>query len=453
MFDLILAVNSHNGISYKNRLPWRCPEDLKMFRQITDGMVLIMGRKTVESLPELPNRVVYCLTKKGQLTRDKNNSMIFSSLDDALSEASMRYPDKKILIAGGSEIYRVVLDDYSKQINQIHLSVIEDTSPVDTYLNIYQYLDQYNLVSEEVKPGFKYCLYRRKNEEEKQYLNLLADIIENGHLRQTRNGATKSLFGHNLKFNLQNGFPLLTTKKMFLRGIVEELLFFIRGETNSKLLESKNVNIWKGNTERKFLDQLGMTNRREGVMGPLYGYQWRNFNAPYDEDNAKPNGHGVDQLKNLIEMIKTDPHSRRLIMTDFNPLQVRDGVLYPCHSIVIQFYVCENYLDMYCYNRSQDVFLGTPFNIASSALFLTLIAQIANLIPRYLHMGLGDVHIYSEHFSKVKFEQLVRVPYQFPKLVINKQVKSLTDIENLTSDDISVKDYISYPTIKAIMIV
>ena len=271
--------------------------------------------------------------------------------------------------------------------------------------------------------------------------------MDNGIEKKGRNGITKSLFGKTIKFNLQDNFPLLTTKKMFFRGVVEELLFFIRGDTDSKKLEDKRIRIWNGNTNREFLDKLGKTDRKEGVMGPMYGYQWRNFNAPYDEKNAKCSQKGLDQLKEVIHQIKNDPHSRRILLTDFNPLQAKDGVLYPCHSIIIQFYVIDGYLDMFCYNRSSDLFHGLPFNIASSSLFLSLIAMITNLKPRNFILSIGDAHIYESHYDSV-YEQLSRFPYKLPKLSI-KNVSSLEEIENMTYSDFKIEDYEYHLSIKA----
>lgn len=287
-----------------------------------------------------------------------------------------------------------------------------------------------------------------------QYLTLLNDVFKNGNLHIGRNGNTKSMFGKTLEFDLRLGFPLLTTKKMFFRGIVEELLFFIRGETNSKLLEEKKINIWNGNTNRQFLDSISKQNRKEGIMGPMYGYQWRHFNSEYDETTGLPKqNHSFDQLEKVIKKIKEDPQSRRILLTDYNPLQADEGVLYPCHSIIIQFYVNDGFLDMFCYNRSSDLFHGLPFNIASSSLLLFLIAKITNLIPRKFILSLGDSHIYEEHFKAVK-EQLLRTPYECPQIEINEKVelKNLNDIENLKFSDIILKNYKSYPTIKANMI-
>lgn len=295
---------------------------------------------------------------------------------------------------------------------------------------------------------------------ETQYLNLLDKILKYGDFRKTRNSNTYSLFSETLKVDLRDGFPLLTTKKMFIRGIIEELLFFLKGETDSKILEEKNVNIWKGNTSREFLDSLDMKYRKEGIMGPMYGYQWRYFNSEYNEKNGNPLEYSnhIDQLEDVINLIKNDPFSRRILLTSYNPSQSKQGVLYPCHSIVCQFY-CDsnNNLDMNCYNRSQDIFHGVPFNIASSALLLMIIASITGKIPRYLNIIMGDVHIYDLHVESVKL-QIQRTPYKLPKLVINdNKIKlisnNLKELDKLNFEDFKLYDYNYHPAIKVDMVV
>jgi len=313
---------------------------------------------------------------------------------------------------------------------------------------------------------------------EYQYLNLVKDILENGERRKTRNAETISDFCKHLKFDLRDGFPLLTTKKMFLKGIIEELLFFIRGDTNSKILEEKGINIWKGNTNREFLDANGFKDRKEGEMGPMYGSIWRNFNSlsnekeksnlqdsrhvdfhyksfnkdnmSYTTDKIKSIEFNIDQLKFVINEIKTNPTSRRIIMTSFNPGQVNEGVLWPCHSITLQFYVQDGFLDMFCYNRSSDTFLGLPFNIASSSLFLVLIAKLTNLTPRYFNLSLGDTHIYETHIDAVN-EQIKRIPYIFPKIQL-PEFNTLEEVEKLNYKDFILIEYQSYQSIKAEMV-
>jgi thymidylate synthase len=206
-----------------------------------------------------------------------------------------------------------------------------------------------------------------------------------------------------------------------------------------------------------------MKSRREGLMGPMYGYQWRFFNATYDEqkgrgldnqglDNQGLDNQGLDQLSNVVNLIRKDPMSRRIVLTSFNPKQATEGVLYPCHSLMVQFYVNSNgNLDMFCYNRSQDLFLGTPFNIASSALLLVLIAKITNNKVGVLNMSLGDVHLYKSHYELAQMQK-ERQPYMFPLLKINKDVKELSDICEMTSEDFTLENYRSHPSIKGEMI-
>jgi thymidylate synthase len=286
---------------------------------------------------------------------------------------------------------------------------------------------------------------------EHQYLSLIKDILENGFKKDGRNGDTLSVFGRHLKFDLRDSFPLLTTKKMFTKGIIEELLFFIRGETDTKVLENQNINIWKPNTDRKFLDSLGRYDSNEGDLGTMYGYIWRHFGAPYDKTNNKPlNGEGIDQLQNVVDKIRKDPNSRRILLTTYNPSQVDEGVLYPCHSITIQFYVEGGFLDMFCYNRSSDVGLGLPFNIASSALFLMIIAKLTNLKARFMNLSLGDCHIYVSHKVALA-EQIERLPMKFPTIII-PDIKEIEDVEKLTYKDFEIVGYECHPAIKMEMI-
>jgi thymidylate synthase len=460
MCELIIACNNLNGIGLRGRLPWDNKEELSLFKENTLHSVLIVGRRTAETLPNLPNRVVFVVSKR-------QTGVYFKSVESAIKKARALYPNKTIFIAGGGEIYKYVMSVIPHMITKIHVSHINNNALCDTFFNMTDYLKNgWVLESQKLYNSFVYQKWKRDSNidtmigrewdikiesEETQYLSLLREIMREGEVRDTRNGETKSLFGKSLKFDLRNGFPLLTTKKMFLRGIVEELLFFIRGDTNTKTLEEKGVKIWTGNTNREFLDKNGFRNREEGLLGPLYGFQWRFFGSRYDEKTGDHLDKGYDQLQYVVNTIKTDPTSRRIIMTDYNPSQASEGVLYPCHSLIIQFYVSGPYLDMSCYNRSQDVFLGTPFNIASSALFLSLISKITGLLPRFLHMTLGDVHIYRQHYDAVSF-QMERKPFRFPILVIKKEVSNITDLEKLQGNDITVERYDSHPPIKAEMV-
>jgi thymidylate synthase len=293
---------------------------------------------------------------------------------------------------------------------------------------------------------------------EKQYLSILDDILNNGHYRKTRNGNTFSLFGKHMEFDLKNNqLPILTTKKVFLRGIFEELLFFLKGQTNTKLMQEKGVNIWKGNTNRDFLDTNGFYNYDEGDMGPMYFYQIYHFNYPYNGCLTNYNEKGFNQFNEVINLLKYDRYSRRIFMTTYNPLQAKEGVLYPCHGIVIQFAVQgENELCCHMYQRSADFFLGICYNITSYSLLVLFLVQYLNdtstddfkFVPGKLCISMGDCHIYESHISAVK-EQLSREPYPFPKLKINKPIIDLTNID---FSFIELIDYVCHPTIKVDMI-
>lgn len=436
MVELIVAVDKNFGIGKDNKLPWNIPEELKIFKEKTKNNVVIFGRKTFSKLPKLRNRICYSFTR--------------SKSDITIEQIYKLHDDNKtiIFIGGGSEIYKLAFE--TGLVKKIHISFIKDEYDCDTFFDK-TWLKNFVITEETKFENFTHCVMEYTEKGERQYLNLLEDVLNNGVEKIGRNGTTISKFGNTMKFDLRQGFPLLTTKKMFTRGIIEELLFFIRGETDTKLLEEKKINIWKGNTDKKFLDSIGKSSRKEGLMGPMYGYIWRNAGAVYDETTGKPLKKGIDQLEEVINLIKTDPNSRRILMTTYNVEQVKEGCLYPCHSLILQFYTEGEYLDMYCYNRSSDLFLGLPFNITSSSLLLTLIAKVTNYIPRFFTLGLGDCHIYETHKDVVK-TQIDRIPYNFPQLSISKKIENIEDIENLEYIDFNFIDYKSKSRIKADMI-
>lgn len=293
-----------------------------------------------------------------------------------------------------------------------------------------------------------------KNKEEIEYLNLLKDIIENGSSRMDRTGiGTKSLFGTRLKFSLENNkVPMLTTKKMFVKGVIEELLFFLRGDTDTKKLEAKGVNIWKGNTSREFLDKRGLSYLPEGDMGLGYGWQWRSFGGEKKSKYTKITDYvesGFDQVADIIKQLKEDPYSRRMIISGWNPLQLKDCALPPCH-VLYQVYVDEGKLSAQFYMRSVDEFLGSPFNILSYAILTKILAKTANLETKELIFIGGDSHIYNNHIDQVK-EQISRDPFEFPTMNINKELSTIEDIEKLCLEDFEFNNYQSHPAIKAEM--
>lgn len=259
----------------------------------------------------------------------------------------------------------------------------------------------------------------------KQYLELLKYIKENGVLKSDRTGTgTKSIFGYQMRYDLSEGFPLLTTKKVHLKSIIYELLWFIAGDTNIKYLKDHGVSIW---------DEWADAN---GDLGPVYGHQWRSWPAE--------GGQTIDQLSNVIDQIRRNPDSRRLMVTAWNPAEVDKMALPPCHSM-FQFYVAEGKLSCQLYQRSGDVFLGVPFNIASYALLTMMVAQVCGLKPGTFVHTLGDAHIYTNHFEQVD-TQLAREPRTLPKMSIRPDVK---DIFSFKYEDFCLEGYDPYPAIKA----
>ena len=282
---------------------------------------------------------------------------------------------------------------------------------------------------------------------EEAYLNLLKDILENGQIRETRNSITISDFSKKIDIDISESFPLLTTKKMFWKGICCELLWFIHGKTDSKLLEAMDVNIWKDNSSREFLDSVGLNNYKTGDIGPMYGFQWRHFNGLYKGCDYNYDGEGYDQLQDCIDLIKNNPNSRRIFMSAWNPSVLNKSVLAPCH-LSYQFYVKDNYLSCILYQRSADTFLGLPFNIASVSLLVYIIANMTDKKPGKVSIVIGDAHIYQEHIDAVK-KQLERKPFPFPQLrIINKH----QNINDYIYEDFEIVNYECHPTIKAKMI-
>jgi thymidylate synthase len=248
----------------------------------------------------------------------------------------------------------------------------------------------------------------------------------------------------------------LTTKKLFFRGIVEELLWFMKGETDSKLLENVGVNIWKGNTSREYLDSHGFHKRENGDIGPGYGHQWRYWNAMYSGPKTIYDGVGIDQLQNCVNSIRLEKykeeHSRRNLMIAWNPEQISEMSLPPCH-VLVQFYLDNNNntLSLHMYQRSADMFLGVPFNIASYALLLNIISKLTGTFPKNLIMSFGDAHIYKNHIEAVK-EQLNNAPFEFPTLSLNN-INEETKIIDITVDNIKLQNYSHHKAIKATMAV
>ena len=279
----------------------------------------------------------------------------------------------------------------------------------------------------------------RKNEA--AYLDLIRYVRDHGTEKGDRTGTgTRSHFGAQLRFDLNDGFPLLTTKKVHMKSITYELFWFLKGDTHVKYLQDNGVRIWN---EWSTAEQTARFGRPEGELGPIYGHQWRNYGASKKPDGSY-NQDGVDQIVEVIEQIKNNPNSRRLIVSGWNPAEATQVALPPCHTL-FQFFVADGKLSCQLYQRSADLFLGVPFNIASYSLLTHMIAQVCDLeVGEFIWTG-GDCHLYQNHIEQVN-EQLSREAYELPTLWLNPDIK---DIFDFTFDDIRVENYKSHPAIKA----
>ena len=289
-----------------------------------------------------------------------------------------------------------------------------------------------------------------KIHDENQYLNLIDDILKYGELIDGRNGKTKMIYGSAMHFSLENNIlPLLTSKKVAWKTCLKELLWFISGNTDNRVLQKQGVKIWNGNGCREFLDSRGLYNLEENDLGPVYGHQWRFFNAEYTNCNEDYTGKGVDQLQQVIDMLN-DPverYSRRIIMSAWNPNQLNEMALPPCH-VLVQFNVSkDNKLSASLYQRSGDVGLGVPFNIASYSFLIHLLAHHCNLEAYEFIYYLGNTHIYDDHLEVLE-EQIKRVPYDLPNIKVLNKYENINDYK---IEDFEINNYKSHETIKMVM--
>ncbi|KAK8483914.1 hypothetical protein V6N13_128746 [Hibiscus sabdariffa] len=468
-YQVVVAATKDMGIGKDGKLPWKLPSDLKFFKDVTlttsdsgKKNAVIMGRKTWESIPlqhrPLPGRLNVVLTRSGSFDiATAENVVICGSMSSALELlAASPYclSIEKVFVIGGGQIFRESLN--AAGCDAIHITEIETSIECDTFMpaidsSVFQpWYSSFPLLENNIRYCFTTYVRVRastvdhnnqncdvvfdnkpdtgkfevkkfsflpkmifQKHEEYFYLNLVQDIISVGNLKDDRTGTgTLSKFGCQMRFNLRATFPLLTTKKVFWRGVVEELLWFISGSTNAKVLQEKGIHIWDGNASRDFLDSIGLTNREEGDLGPVYGFQWRHFGARYIDMHADYTGQGFDQLLDVIEKIKNNPNDRRIILSAWNPSDLKLMALPPCHMFA-QFYVANGELSCQMHQRSADFGLGVPFNIASYALLTCMIAHVCDLVPGdFIHV-LGDTHVYSSHVRPLQ-EQLQKLPKPFP---------------------------------------
>lgn len=459
--SIIVAFNKKFGIGKEGKLPWHIPEDLKHFRDLTKDGVCVMGHKTYLSIPE-----------KYRPLRDRLNVVVTLMPWQYKSDARVLYVtleeldglhfNKNIFICGGEFLYK----KYMGIANKLYATVItDDTNKVecDTFFPI-QNFNQYEISDYSPQyDKYRFITYTKSSAQHSElaYLQLLRNIEKNGNYRPDRTGTgTTSIFAPDpLRFDISKSIPLYTTKFVPIKAIIKELLWFLRGETDSKILEEQGVNIWKDNTSREFLDKRGLTHYIEGDLGPLYGVNFRAYNAEYHGCLKSYIGKGVDQIQNLITGLKEDPYSRRHLITTFNPATVNQCVLYPCHGIAIMFYVTDiedsdtkeivKHLSCHVTIRSNDLLLGNPFNVASYAILVYIIAKKVDMKPKDLIISIGDAHIYKTHKEAIEL-LLKRSVLPFPVLEVNDNIKDI-DISEIKVEDFNLVGYLSHDSIKAPM--
>lgn len=496
-FNYIVSSNSDNIISINNKQYIYAKEDLQLFSEITCAEyipssinVVVMGRKTWDTLPRknrpLKNRINIILTRNKDYKLDYKyiDTFLCFSLDqvvDKIVDISGNIKLGKTFIIGGGDIYKLAqnsdIPDDTYYIGIFNKTLTSNIDLYTTHLNdnlIYfnnprnfnlKYIIDKGTIKSRVYSMYsntyeiEYLNYKMEifqnnefvNLEEFKYLNILDNVINDGSIIDTRNGKTKSLFSERMEFDLSTGkIPLLTTKQVYWKIILKELLWFISGSTDNEVLQKQNVRIWNGNASKEFITKRGLP-YEENDLGPVYGFQWRHFGAEYNDCKTDYTGQGVDQLQWVINEIKTNPTSRRLILNSWNATDIGKMVLPPCH-VMIQFNICKGHLNGQMYQRSADLFLGVPFNIASYSFLLIMIAHLTGYKPgRFIHI-LGDCHIYVEHEDAVLI-QLKRIPHEFPTVkIVPFKSREINSIDDFVLEDFKINNYIFYPKIHANMI-
>jgi len=435
----------------------------------TGDNAVIMGRKTWEGLKKLVPMLTYAIisTQAEKLNNElQGKHRFFSTIYEALEWLHDDKHLEKIFVIGGEQIYKEIFDNWI--VDKITLTEISGRASenYNKFLpeipkNIYELeSDSVDHESTYENPPLRRVTYQvftyHGKGSEISYLNLCREIMYNGNQRGDRTGVgTLSVFAPKpMVFNLDGQIPVLTTKKVAWKTMCKELLWFISGSTDATELAKQGCHIWSGNTTREFLDktipgQRGpLTQYSEGDIGAGYGFQWRHSGATYQGKNHDYRGHGFDQIAYVINEIKTNPTSRRILIDSWNPSDLGKMALPPCH-ILVQFYIDKGILSAQMYQRSADCFLGIPFNIASYALLVYMIAHVTNLKPGTLTLVTGDAHIYSNHIEQME-TQLKRRPYRFPQVRLNPKC---TKIEDFRLEDIELINYQHHPGIKAPMAV
>jgi thymidylate synthase len=476
-FSIIFARGNNYEFGHEGRLPWgKLPEDLDYFKQLTTNTqgdhskknIIIMGRLTFQSIGyrALPNRINIVVSKS--MTENSTEGIIitkdFSSALEASAKLIKERKALRVFLIGGASLIENALS--SPNLEYVYETIITPLKnpnfPSDKKAPIVK-TDEFKLVTSSTiqsSTGDHVILFQKFSKiiighPETEYLKLCDMVLKKGIKKKDRTGkGTISISGGHLRIPLDR-FPLYTTKNVFFRGVVEELLFFLSGKTNTKILEARGVNIWKGNTSREALDKLGLHEYEDGEMGPGYGFQMRHYGAKYVPNvQLEIGAEGFDQIKWVIENIKkvkddpSSPLGRRLIVIMWNPMDMPKCAL-PCCHYSVQFTVTENLLNCIVTMRSNDIGCGNPFNVASYALLTYMICHLVNLKPGELIINMGDCHIYLNHIEGIQ-EQIERPPRVWPSIQI---IGTHTTIDDFNINSFKLIDYNPHPVIKLEMAV
>lgn len=465
-YQIIVAFCKNRGIGFENNLPWTLPPDLEHFHELTKNNVVIMGKNTFLSLPKRPlkNRMNIVLTNnKASISSYEN---VIAVTENELTNTLENFPSQKKFVIGGEKVYKLFLH----KCNKIHITYIDKMYDCDTYFpligNDFKLVEFSRKIEHVVcensdeKIPYQYMTYEKKNcledtSADHVYKSLVNRILLSGKSRTNRTDTdTLSVFGEHIRFNIEENVPLLTSKRIPWKSCVEELLWFLRGDTDAKILQKKNVHIWDGNSSKTFLEKTGLSYLNEGDCGANYSFQWKHFGASYINCNSEYTNMGFDQISYIENLLKTDPFSRRIFMSAWNPPDLCKTVLPPCH-VSVQFYVTDvpknskPKLSCHMYQRSCDVFLGLPWNIFSYTVLTYILAMKCNMDPFELIISFGDTHIYNNHIEQIH-KQLRNSNLSAPKLILNKDIIH-KDYKDLAVTDFEVIGYFPHPSIKGNM--
>lgn len=491
MFNIICLKTKDGKIRINGKLIYVIQEFNQLLSTILQGKsevpnVLLIDEYMWETLnkPKNTKDLLFVIISPSLNSQSEFNGFIYDNVEHFID--SFKSIHNKIYVLGNDKLYNevfkynidyiyefIVTTDkkkgneekgdymYFPEYNKDDYNIIQKTSLISNNYITQYYADPYFIIMDVICYKKKTNMLGNynsnfpniygKNSEEYSYLNLLSKILMTGEVSQTRNSEVLRLFSANLTFDLRNyNIPLLTTKYVYYKTVIKELLWFISGKTDNNILKKQNVHIWDGNSSREFLDKNGFKDREEGDLGPIYGHQWRHCGAEYPFSpplGGGEKGEGVDQLQNCIDLINNDPTSRRMLVCSWNVPDLKKMALPPCH-VLYQFYVTNNdEINLQLYQRSADMFLGVPFNIASYSLLIFMIAAVTNKKPGKLYITFGDCHIYKNHIEQVK-KQLSRHPSIFPTIEINKK----NNINDFELDDFKINNYYYHSYISADMV-